>query len=238
MEQKTEFNEDIKLKPFKPQKRHKQSTDLSRDNETKLSILLTVFKKYMTAGEIAKETHSKVPGLDFETHKQNIHTAVSRLRWRYTHPYLKHERLRKPREGGRMAYKASDKGRKMACELHFRKKNSIDLKWKREKVNSKGKIYIGGNYNIVCSGHCKSCSFNPFTDGNNQIAQPPNLHIQAQADTLTGAGAQTSTPGNSILCAVHHGIVPSCPNPACRFYRDCHPRRSPVYTGVGAPGGD
>lgn len=130
----------------------KKITLLSGHNERKLSILITVFDHFKTAGEVAKETLPE--GEDFKVHKRNIQYAMSRYRWHFTHPYLIHETLNKAREGGKVAYKCTVKGRKMACELFYRKRHGIMLKW---WIHGRG-----DPYHVHCSYNgCGDCPYNP-----------------------------------------------------------------------------
>ncbi len=84
----------------------------------------------------------------FEKEKAAVMAAMSKYRNAYTHPYVIHTRRRKPRAGGYIAYKCSPKGRKVCCELFYRKSHGLDLKW-------------NGFYNIKCTGVCDNCQYNP-----------------------------------------------------------------------------
>lgn len=135
-----------------------RTSTLSSHNERKLSVLLALFDKFMTVGDTAKAT---LPAsADCKVHKNMTKLALSRLRWRYPNPYVTHKDIKVERSYPRgnslktvRVYKCLAKGRKMACELLYRKTHGLNLK------NDKTSRSI---YNIYCDDNgCKDCKFNP-----------------------------------------------------------------------------
>ena len=137
---------------------------LSNHNKRKLSVLIPAFNQYLTSGEIAKRTFQPDMNMNFKEHKRLTQKAASRLCHEYDHPYLIKEVLQKNREGGKTAYKCTDKGRRVACELTYRTQHGLDLNWKRSKLHFRGgKGQKKWNkYNIRCSTDCENCRFNPI----------------------------------------------------------------------------
>lgn len=141
---------------------------LSNHNQRKLSILLSVFNKYKTAWEVAAETLPS--GADPIQHRRLVQIATSRLRRGYDHPYLTHENLTTMKRGGIVAYKCTQKGKRVACELSHRKKKDLSLNWKRSPRHRHGKKRT--KYHIDCRGNCKKCQYYPIPKTPTQTRSP------------------------------------------------------------------
>ncbi len=139
-------------------RKHTLKTRYSNHNKRKLSILLSCFNEYMTVFQVAEDTFSDSLGVDFEHHIQNVRESLWKYRHAYTHPYVDSKKFKKG-----LMYRANEKGRRVCCELYFRKMNGLDLNWKHSKRHyNKGKGRGRWNkYNIECSDSCKNCKFNP-----------------------------------------------------------------------------
>lgn len=120
-------------------------------NLRKLSILLECFNFHKTAGQVSNNTH--ISGESFTDHRDKVAKTISRLRHFFKHPYLTSHHLKNGKEGGHIAYKCTPKGRRVCCELFYRKKKGIALNW-------------NGRYHVQCCKDCSECENNPTLDPN------------------------------------------------------------------------
>ncbi len=162
-------------------------------NQRKLPILLSVFKKYKTAYEVAKETLP--PGEDLDHYLTLIRAALSSYRRQYTHPYVIHETLRTLRRKGRVAYKCTDKGKRVACELNYRKKHGISLIWRKSPRRRHGNKI--NKYYIDCRGNCKTCKYYPFPRPGVR-SQPIPIPIHPHRNNLQKPQSRLTLPSDSI----------------------------------------
>lgn len=126
----------------------------------KLSVLAACFNRFMTGGQVARLTY--IPGEDFDIHKEMVIKSLSRLRHYFKHPYLESHRLKKKRAGF-VVYKCLEKGRKVCCELFWRKKRGMTLIW-------------NGKWHVFCETSCNRCQYNP-------TLQPNYMSIIKEPDT-------------------------------------------------------
>lgn len=127
-------------------RRPKRKSVFSNHNKRKLSVLLSVFNRWKSAGEVAKETLPKRDRDHAEQHKRNVAKCLSRLKYGYSRPYVAVS-IRK--KGAKVVYRASKKGRRVACELNYREKHGLSLKWCRP------------GYHVTCVHTCDECENNP-----------------------------------------------------------------------------
>jgi hypothetical protein len=127
-------------------RRAKKRSVLTGHNKRKLSVLLSVFNRWKSAGEVATETLPKREREREELHKRNVAKCLSRLKYGYSRPYVI---LGKRKKGAKVVYRASKKGRRVACELNYREKRGLSLKWGRP------------GYHITCARTCDECENNP-----------------------------------------------------------------------------
>jgi len=140
---------------LKRERGHTIITSLSGHNERKTVVLLAVFDKFLTVEEVARKTFSESLGIDFKHHKRNTSKALNKYLHFFKKPYLISKFLKRK---GRVAYKCSPKGQRMACELNYRRERWLSLNWKRSKRH---KWNNNSKFNIVCRRSCLTCKFNP-----------------------------------------------------------------------------